>query len=150
MDIASLIISIAALLFSGYVYIAHDRKLKQQQKILNAYQIEAMEKDKTEQKKAEVRVSLTNKQFSNSYSYWSGIMVIKNYGKAVAHHVRIDKWGKRDFRGFENFTCLQLLPQETQEVPVTWLMHDCGELQVTVFWNDEYSKNRENKQILNL
>ncbi|MCX2450029.1 hypothetical protein OQX61_01990 [Pedobacter sp. PLR] len=54
----SLIISIAALCFSAITYVAHDRRIKKQEGLINAYQLEKIDAEKIEQKKAFVKANL--------------------------------------------------------------------------------------------
>ena len=50
----SLTISVLALVFGVYTYFAHDKKLKEQQALLNDLNIEKLKKGSREQTKADV------------------------------------------------------------------------------------------------
>lgn len=146
MEIVNLIIGICALSFAIGVYIVHDRKLKQQQKVLNEYQLEVIEQNK----KAEVRASITNKQ-SDNFGNVSGTLVIKNYGKATAYNVRLECECKRDFYAFVNGCGYsQLQPQESQEKPVARRWNAGRDVKIIVTWDDESGKNRTYKCTLEL
>ena len=54
MEIWSLIIAILALLFSAFTYLKHDKKLKDQARKINEYQLKKIEKDDLESKKAAI------------------------------------------------------------------------------------------------
>ena len=55
MGIASLIIALLALLFAGFTYLAHDRKLKKQEEQLNEYQLRSLAQSEEEKQKAVIR-----------------------------------------------------------------------------------------------
>lgn len=141
MEVVSLIVGICALLFSIWVYIVHDRELKQQQKVLNEYQLQVLEQNIAEQKRAEVRVSIKNKK-SDRLGNKSGTLVIKNCGKATAYNVRIEQ---ELYTGFSvvKLCYQQLLSQEGQETEVKYRWDTEGSVVVT--WDDESGKNRTYK-----
>ena len=146
MGVWSFVISVVALLFAIGVYIAHDRKLKQQQKVLNEYQLKVVEQNK----KAEVRAAITNKQSDHSGNR-SGTLVIKNYGKATAYNVRFEREYKRDFYAFDScYGYPQLLPQEFQEKYVECQWNTGGRIEAIITWDDESGKNRKYKCTLEL
>ena len=52
-----LVISILAILFSLYTYFVHYKKIKEQTKLINDYQLQKIEIESIEEKKAKIRVS---------------------------------------------------------------------------------------------
>ena len=143
MEVVNLIVGICALLFTAGVYFIHDRKLKQQQKILNEYQLKVVEQNK----KAEVRATIINRQ-SDRLGNRSGTLVIKNYGKATAYNVRFKRKNEMYSDIFDScWDYPQLLPGESQEKHV-----ECrtGEQTAIVTWDDEFGKNRQYKRTLDL
>jgi len=131
------VVGICALLFSVGLYIVHDRKLKQQQKVLNEYQLKVVEQNK----KAEVRVAIINKQ-SDRLGNKSGTLVIKNYGKATAYNVRIEQELYTEFSVVKHYY-QQILPQEKNETDVKYQWDT--DRPVVVTWDDESGKNRTYK-----
>jgi hypothetical protein len=53
MEIASIIISLLALVFGVYTYFAHDKRLKEQQALLNVLSINKLKRESQEQGKAD-------------------------------------------------------------------------------------------------
>lgn len=51
METWTLIISAAALVISLYTYFAHDRKLKQQERLINSYQLKQLQEEEQANKK---------------------------------------------------------------------------------------------------
>ena len=55
MELYSLIISVLALIASVFTYLRHDKKLKEQERRINEYQLKQIEKEDLESKKAAIR-----------------------------------------------------------------------------------------------
>lgn len=148
MEIASLIVGICALLFAIWVYFIHDRKLKQQQKILNEYQLKILGQNIAELKKAEVMFSIKSKKYDHLGNR-SGTLVIKNYGKATAYNVRFKRRNDMYSDVFDScWSYQQLLPQESQEKYVKCRTGE--QIYAVVTWDDEFDKNRQYKRTLDL
>ena len=54
MELYSLIISVLALIASVFTYLRHDKKLKEQERRINEYQLKQIEKEDLEGKKAAI------------------------------------------------------------------------------------------------
>ena len=142
----SLTISVLALVFGVYTYFAHDKKLKEQQALLNDLNIEKLKKESREQTKADVRVSLTIDKEPNNFSMrnfyeTSGTIKITNFGKATAHNIRIRQ------KGYSNIICYdieQLAPNEYRIYHETWESGKLRDAVVIAQWDDECGKNRSN------
>ena len=148
MAVTSLIIAILSLLFGAFTYFRHDRKLKEQQKIINEYQITKLQREIGEAKKAEIKATIINR--SDSGGCYSGTLLIKNYGKGVATHVLFRTIQYRHSLSLPSITYSQLLPQEQQETPLTWEFGGGGSIDVLLSWNDESGERRESRQSLQL
>ena len=148
MAVTSLIIAILSLLFGAFTYFRHDRKLKEQQKIINEYQIMKLQREIGEAKKAEVRATVVNR--SHIGSSFSGTLLIKNYGKVVATHVLFRAIQYCPNLSLPSVTYSQLLPQEQQETPLTWVFGGGGSIDILLSWNDESGERRESRQSLQL
>ena len=150
MAIASLIIALISLLFGAFTYFRHDRKLKEQQRTINEYQIAKLQKESADQQRADVRVSIIN---VSGMETKTGTLVIKNVGKGVANNVQ--------FIGLssgEKAMCLpiltndRLLSQDQIEFPISWAFDgrvDDG-INVKLWWRDESGERRESACTLHL
>lgn len=142
----SLTISVLALVFGVYTYFAHDKKLKEQQALLNDLNIEKLKKESREQTKADVRVSLTIDKEPNNFSMRNfyvtlGTIKITNFGKATAYNIRIRQ------KGYSNIICYdieQLAPNEYRVYHETWESGKLRDAMVIAQWDDECGKNRSN------
>ena len=142
MEIVSLVVGICALIFSIGVYVIHDRKLKQQQKIIYEYQLRVIEKEFDEHNKAEVRASIINRQCDHSGNR-SGTFIIKNYGKATAYNVRFSRDYKINFYAVDSRMFYhQLLSEEAQETYFECQWNTGGRIDAVVTWDDESGKGR--------
>ncbi len=141
MEVVNLIVGICALLFAIWVYIIHDRKLKRQQKILNEYQLINLEHNIAELKKAEILLSIKNKQ-CDRIGNRSGTLVIKNCGMETAYNVRLERECYTGFR-VVNYRYPQLRPQEERETNIKYPKDTDGPVVVT--WDDKSGKDRTHK-----
>ena len=82
MDIVSLFISILTLIFSGYVFYAHDRKLNAQQKMLNELALQKAAQEKEASKKANIFLSREKINGSDK-------LVVTNKGQATAFDIKL-------------------------------------------------------------
>ena len=146
MEIASIIISLLALAFGVYTYFAHDKRLKEQQALLNALSIEKLKRENQEQRKADVRVSLTMDREPDNFSMRSfyeasGTVKVTNFGKATARNIRIRQKG---YISNVNYNIEQLAPNESREYHGTWEPGKLRDITVIVQWDDENGKDRNN------
>ena len=146
MEIASIIISLLALAFGVYTYFAHDKRLKEQQALLNALSIEKLKRESQEQGKADVRVYLTMDREPDNFSMRSfyeasGTVKVTNFGKATARNIRIRQKG---YISNVNYNIEQLAPNESREYHETWERGILRDATVIVQWDDENGKDRSN------
>lgn len=149
MDYISYIsLAVSLLAFGGgvYTYFVHDKRLKEQQALLNDLNIEKLKRENREQAKADVRVSLTidkDPQNFSMYNFYndSGTIRVTNFGKASAYNIRIRQ------KGYSNIICYdieQLAPNESREYHGTWERGNLRDATVIVQWDDECGKDRSN------
>lgn len=146
MAVASLIIAILSFLFMAFIYFRYDKKLKEQERILNMYQIEKMQKETVDQQRAEVRASIA--KMSNSglgIGPYCGTLIIKNYGKGTAWRVFIRSLSHgHDRINLPVLTNEDLLPGEQKEYSVN-LGLGCGKTDVQLSWTDDSGERQERK-----
>ena len=83
MEMASIIISIIALLGSLATYIIHDHKIKEQEKKINEYQLAKFKEEEEENKKALISGNIIKIERSQR------VLKIYNKGKATATNINI-------------------------------------------------------------
>jgi hypothetical protein len=146
MEIASLIIAILALLFSGFTYFAHDRKLKKQEIKLNEYQLRYLAQSEEESKKAVIRAKSVKTTGGKRTLY------IYNAGKAKAQKVTVEMPNEKQVYASNpqfplSYDCL--LPEAYREVTLL-LCEGNDDLTLNYTWNDDYQKGNKESQTIDL
>ena len=83
METLELIISAAAFLVGILIYFAHDRKLKQQERLINTYQLKQLQVEEQKNKKADICAKISQ------IKKGSRILQIWNNGRAIARNIRL-------------------------------------------------------------
>lgn len=149
MDYISYIsLAVSLLAFGGgvYTYFVHDKRLKEQQALLNDLNIEKLKRENREQAKADVRVSLTIDKEPDNFSMRSiyeasGTVKVTNFGKATARNIRIRQNG---YSRLFDYDIAQLAPNESREYHETWERGNLRDATVIVQWDDENGIDRSN------
>ncbi len=131
MDV-SLIISLLALIGTGYTYIAHDKKLKRQEEHLNLYQIKKIKDEELAERKAFIRANLVK---SNK----SSILKVFNSGKCIARNIDLEINADDDaFLYASNpFPYEFLNPQESTEIHLHATYKAPGKFRIKLIWDDD-------------
>lgn len=147
MELASLIISICALLLSAFTFVIYDRKIKKQNLILNQYQILKIDEENLKNKCAKISgtVIRENRQMRK--------LVISNEGLASAHNICITDI--RNFRGI-SLTGMASIPFELLnsgehfEIPFMISESTPDIINVEYTWDDDNKAHNIYKQNLQL
>lgn len=146
MEVWGLIISILALLASAFTYFKHDKKLKEQERKINEYQLKQIEKEDLESKKAAIR--------GNIVKGLKGKRTLKVYnsGRAIACNIRIEGLDVEGLfhRADEVFPYELMNPQDYTEVNIMLFNNCAPTIKLKYIWDDESGKNNEFEQVLTL
>ena len=146
MEVWGLIISILALLASAFTYFKHDKKLKEQERKINEYQLKQIEKEDLESKKAAIR--------GNIVKGLKGKRTLKVYnsGRAIARNIRIEGLDVEGLfhRADEVFPYELMNPQDYTEVNIMLFNNCAPTIKLKYIWDDESGKNNEFEQALTL
>jgi hypothetical protein len=145
MDVAGLLISILAILFTAYTYLIHDRKIKKQEKLLNEYQIKKIESEEIESLKANVEAHI--------YEEKQGKNVIKVYnkGKATARHLNVNIPDSNNYIKVGTNPCpIDLKPLQGIEFTILLSTNYPDKLTITYEWGDGINENNIESQDLQL
>ncbi len=147
--IISLIASIAALGFSFYTYYVHDSILKRQEKIINDFQVKALEREEAETKKAKIRGNIIEASGKGARE-----LRIFNDGQVTARNVKVEWLNCRDDDGVyasEDFSNLgSLSPHNPWKVR---LLLECGhepKMHLRYTWEDDYQENNMFEEFLQI
>lgn len=146
MEVWGLIISILALAASAFTYFKHDKKLKDQERKINEYQLKQIEKEDLESKKAAIRGNIVKGLKGNR------TLKVYNSGRAIARNIRIEGLGVEGLfhRADEVFPYELMNPQDYTEINIM-LFNNCSPIiKLKYIWDDESGKSNEFEQALTL
>lgn len=146
METWTLIISAAALAVSLYTYFAHDRRLKQQERLINSYQLKQLQEEEQANKKADIRVQIKNNTKGVS------VFHICNRGRAIARNIRVEGLNVKGFDLIEGniFPCEMMYPQDYMELEF-WETRDCPrKLTLKLIWDDESGQDNVTTKVITL
>lgn len=146
MEIASIIISILALVASVYTYFSHDRKIKKQEVVLNEYQLNKYKEEEIENKKAQVRGNIIKCDKGKR------VLKIYNRGKVAANNIRIEGIDEKymSIYGMELLPYESLDPQDHFDMSIFVSVSSPKTLKLKYLWDDETQNNNEFTQVLSL
>ena len=149
LSILSLIVAFGALAFSFFTYFAHDRELKRQEKIINDFQVKALEREEAETKQAKIRGSII-KVLGNG----ARELRIFNAGQVTARNVKVEWLNYRDDDGVyarDDFSKLgDISPHNPWKVRL--LLNSCHEpkMHLRYTWSDDYQENNVFEEFLQI
>jgi hypothetical protein len=145
MDIAGVVISLIALFFTAFTYLKHDKKIKQQSALLNNYQLDRIEKEKKEEKKAIIEANVINGLKGNR------IIKIYNRGKCLARNVNVIIPESEGFHVFNNPCPIDIRPQNGIDISLGAFIENCpSTIDISFEWSDDLDKNNKDKQTIQL
>lgn len=146
METWTFIISAAALAVSLYTYFAHDRKLKQQERLINSYQLKQLQKEEQANKKADIRAEISqNTKGPRTLRIW-------NNGRAVARNIRVEGL---DVEGLivmndEIFPYEIMNPQDDAELKLYLTIGCPHKLTLKLICDDESGQNNVTTKVITL
>ncbi len=145
MNVAGLVISVIALLFTAFTYFRHDKKIKQQSALLNKYQLDKIEKEKEGEKKAIIEANVIKGAKENR------TIKIYNRGKCLAKNVNVVIPESDGFHVFNNPCPIDIRPQNGIEISLGAFIENCPNT-VDIFfeWSDDLNKQNKDRQTIQL
>ena len=146
MELYSLIISVLALIASVFTYLRHDKKLKEQERRINEYQLKQIEKEDLESKKAAIRGNIVKGLKSGR------TLKVYNSGRATAHNIRVEGLGVDGifYMGRDIFPYELMNPQDYTELTMHLTCGCPSTIKLKYIWDDEYGNNNEFEQVLTI
>ena len=142
----SLLLSILALIASVFTYFKHDKKLKEQERRINEYQLKQIEKEDLESKKAAIRGNIVKGLKSGR------TLKVYNSGRATARNIRVEGldvngiyYMRRDIFPYELMN-----PQDYTELTMHLTCGCPSTIKLKYIWDDEYGDNNEFEQVLTI
>lgn len=145
MNIAGLVISVIALLFTAFTYFRHDKKIKQQSALLNKYQLDKIEKEKEGEKRAIVEANVVKGLKGNR------IIKIYNRGKCLARDVNVIIPESDGFHVFNNPCPIDIRPQNGIDISLGAFIVNCpSTIDISFEWSDDFNKHNKDRQTIQL
>ena len=145
MEIAGITISILALSLSIFTYFKHDKKIKQQSKLLNKYHLEKIEKEKEEETKAIIEAFVVKGN--------KGTRTIKIYnkGKSIAKNVNVVIPENDGYHVFTNPCPIDIRPQNGIEIRLGALLEGHPDkIEIKFEWSDDFRKVNKGNQTIQI
>ena len=146
MELYSLIISVLALIASVFTYLRHDKKLKEQERRIDEYQLKQIEKENLENKKAAIRGNIVKGLKSGR------TLKVYNSGRATARNIRVEGldvngifYMRRDIFPYELMN-----PQDYTELTMHLTCGCPSTIKLKYIWDDEFGDNNEFEQVLTI
>ena len=137
-SIISLIVAFFALAFSFFTYFVHDRELKSQEKRINAYHLNALEREDAETKQAKIRGNIIP-----SRSKGGRILKIFNAGHSIARNVSVE-WLNPDDEVMVQWKfglIGEITPQNGRSYNILLCEGHSETMRLRYTWADDYSDN---------
>ncbi len=145
MGIVGIIISILALSLSIFTYLKHDKKIKQQSKMLNKYHLEKIEKEKEEEQKARIEAFVV-KEYNVTRT-----IKIYNKGKSIANNVNVIIPENDGYRVFVNPCPIDIRPQNSIEISIGALIENHPDkINIEFEWSDKYNQENRGYQMIQI
>jgi hypothetical protein len=144
MEIVGLVISILALLLALFTYFKHDLKIKQQASLLNKYQLEKIEKEKEEDRKAIIEANVINGDKGKK------TIKIYNKGKSVAKNVNVEIPDIDGFQVVNNPCPIDIRPQNGIDIILVAFIGRPNKVEIEFEWSDDFNASNRDKQTIQL
>jgi len=140
-----IVISIIALLFSLFTYFKHDKKIKKQAALLNAYQLEKIDKEKKEEKRAIIEANVIAEKKDHK------TIKIYNKGKCTAKNVNVIIPDVGGFHIFSNPCPIDIRPQNSIDIRIGVFTTNCpNSIDVQFEWSDDYKLSNKDNQMIQI
>ena len=152
MGIASLIIALLALLFAGFTYLAHDRKLKKQEEQLNEYQLRSLAQSEEEKQKQKQKQKAVIRAKAVKHTGGKRTLYIYKLGKAKAQNIIVELPDEKQVYASTSFFPLSyysLLLDADREVTL-FLSEGNDKLTMNYTWGDDYQQGNKESQTIDL
>lgn len=141
----SLALSILAIIGTAFTYFKHDRKIKEQEKTINDYQLEKIKEEKVQKTQAIIRASLIKGNKGHR------ILRVYNKGQAIARNVRLIIKDEPDYLYSTNpFPFPALNEHENVDLNISLHSGTPDNISIEILWDDESATDNKHSQVVQL
>jgi hypothetical protein len=144
MALAGFIISILAFLFSLFIYFVHDKKIKDQTELINAYQLKKIDKENIENKKAKLEASVVKN--NNSHR----TIIVLNKGRSIARNASIIVPDNNKFYICRNPSPIDIIPQMSVQIVIELFLGYPNIIELQFEWDDAFQEKNITTQMVQL
>lgn len=144
MKILGIITSIFAPFLALYIYIKHDKKIKEQTELINTNQLQKIEKESIEDKKAKIEVKIQRLERRNRK------FLVYNKGKSIARNVNVKFQNVEDLLVNRNPCPIDILPNHSIEIYFEVAIGGTNKIELQFEWDDDFSEKNITTQIVQL
>lgn len=143
-DFIAVTASCAALGLSIYTYFSHDKRLNEQNKIINDFQLKKYNKEADSEKRADIEANVIDQGTGHK------LIKVYNKGKALAKNVEVAFIGEPDIIIFQKPPIMDLKPYQSIELSIQTHKDSPEILQLTFKWKDEAQPINESMQTIQI
>lgn len=144
LQIISISLSFLALCLSLYTYFKHDAKLKKQNALINQLQLEKLNKEKENAKRAVVEANVINKEKGER------LVKVYNKGKTTARNVIIKFPEEAKVFISDYPSPIDIRPQNSIEIVLHTFKESPDVLKLDFEWNDDFKEKNVDSQIIQI
>lgn len=145
LSIISVIIALSTLILSLVKYNKHEKRLNEQQNIINSYQLRKIQEEEVSAKKANIKGNIIRDTKS------SVALKIFNSGESNANNVRVDVISSTDGLLFREIKPIELInPHRNFDFHISLCEGHVGSIKLRYTWNDEYALGNVNEEHLQI
>ena len=145
LSIISVIIALSTLILSLVKYNKHEKRLNEQQKVINSYQLRKIQEEEVSAKKANIKGNIIR-------DTKSGVALkIFNSGESNANNVRVEIISSTDGLLLRKIEPIELInPHRNFDFHISLCEGHVGSIKLRYTWDDEYAKGNVNEEHLQI
>ncbi|MFC2128111.1 hypothetical protein ACFLRU_07035, partial [Bacteroidota bacterium] len=132
MEYASIVISVLAILFSVFTYFKHDAEIKKQSKLINDYQLEKIESEKNDEKKAIISANVVKGKNTER------IIKVYNKGKSIAKDLNVTVPENENYQVIVNPCPIDIKPSNGIELKILVFNSNIDKIKLKFDWKDDF------------
>jgi hypothetical protein len=144
MEIIGIAISIVALILSVFTYFKHDIKIKQQERLLNEYQLTKIETEKADSQKAIIEANVIQVKDGKDK------IKVYNKGRSTARNVTVTIPDVEGFKVIHNPCPIDIRPQNGIEIVVLLFTNYPDKVKIDFEWDDDFKDKNRDSQLIQL
>ena len=145
LSVISVIIALSTLILSLVKYNKHEKRLNEQQNVINLYQLRKIREEEVSAKKAHIKGNIIRDTKS------SVVLKIFNSGESNANNVRVEIISSIEGLLFSEIAPIELInPHRNFDFHISLCEGHVGSIKLRYTWDDGYAKGNINEEHLQI